>query len=288
MFIIRRSIISFSHFFLDFHWANLAKNALPYGWTGAFAAVPFAMWFFLGVEGVANLAEEAIHPKRTILLGFGSTIATLVILCVITFTSSVGVAGWEAIVFKTDGTTSDSPLPLAMGLIVSPKRVEYSLLLMVGLFGLIASFHGLMLAAGRSTFEFGRMNYAPGFLGKVHPRFQTPANALLANMVLGVIALLTGKTAEIITISVMGALTLYVVSMMAVLQLRKKEPELHRPFRVPLYPFFPLTALVIAAAAFVAVAYYNGKLVLIYFLLMGGSLDLFRLWNYRGSKNNAA
>src|ERR1700688_3749432 len=47
---------------------NLQHNAFPYGWGGAFAATPFAIWFFLGIEGVANVAEEAIHPQRTILI----------------------------------------------------------------------------------------------------------------------------------------------------------------------------------------------------------------------------
>ena len=273
--------ITFPHF----QWSNLLKDSLPQGWTGAFAALPFAIWFFLGIEGVANLAEEAINPKRTILLGFGFAILTLVILCMVTFTSSVGVSGWAAIVFKADGTTSDSPLPLAMGLIVNSESIEYRLLLMVGLFGLIASFHGLMLAGGRSTFEFGRVNYAPAFLGKVHRRFQTPANALVANMMLGIVALLTGKTAEIITITVMGALTLYIISMFAMLQLRRKEPELPRPFRVPLYPFFPVIALVIASASFVAVAYYNPRLAFIYFFLLVLSFGIFKFWNRRTGKN---
>src|SRR5882757_8365547 len=106
--------LSFTHFEPN----NLASNALPLGWAGAFAAVPFAIWFFLGIEGVANLAEETINPKRTIMLGFGSAIATLVILCLLTFTGSIGIAGWEAIVFKPDGSTSDSPLPLAMARIM--------------------------------------------------------------------------------------------------------------------------------------------------------------------------
>jgi len=275
---------SFSHF--DFN--HLKQNALPHGWPGALAAVPFAIWFFLGIEGVANLAEEAINPKRTILLGFGSAIATLVILCMTTFTSSIGVAGWEAIVFKADSTASDSPLPLALGHIVGTGTLPYQLFVAVGLFGLIASFHGLMLAAGRSTFEFGRVGYAPAFLGKVHPRFQTPANALLVNMFLGIIALLTGKTSEIITISVFGALTLYIISMVAMLKLRKKEPDLPRPFRVPLYPFFPLVALVIACFSFVAVAMYNVKLVMIYFLILGLSYGVFKLRNFSPLRRGGA
>ncbi len=228
---------------------------------------------------MANLAEEAINPKRTILIGFGSAIATLVVLCIITFTSSVGVAGWKAIVFKADGSTSDSPLPLAMGLIVDSNSWSFRLLLFVGLFGLIASFHGLMLAAGRSTYEFGRVGYAPSFLGKVHPKFQTPANALIINMMLGLLALFSGKTGEIITISVFGALTLYIISMLCLLRLRKTEPDLVRPFRVPLYPLFPLLAFVIASFSFVAMAIYNAQLAAIYFLIIGVSYGIFRVWN---------
>jgi len=265
--------ITFQHF----EFSHLTQHAFPHGWDGVFAAVPFAIWFFLGIEGVANLAEETINPKRTILLGFGSAIFTLVILCLLTFTSSIGIAGWEAIVFKPDGTTSDSPLPLAMARIVGDNNWLYQLLITVGLFGLVASFHGLMLAAGRSTMEFGRVGYAPAFLGKVHPRFQTPANALFVNMLIGIVALLTGKTGEIITISVFGALSLYIISMISLFKLRQKEPLLLRPFRVPAYPYFPLLALAIASFSFVAMAVYNGGLVLIYFAILALSFVAYQL-----------
>jgi ethanolamine permease len=263
-----------------FEWKNLQHNAFPNGWQGAFAAIPFAIWFFLAIEGVANVAEEAINPRRTMLIGFGSAILTLVILCILTFIGSVGVAGWEAIVYKSDGTTSDSPLPLALAHVTGSNNLLYHLLITVGLFGLVASFHGIILAAGRASFEFGRVRFAPAFLGKIHSRFRTPSNALIVNMLIGIIALLTGKTAEIITISVFGALTLYIVSMIALLRLRKTEPLLERPFKVPMYPAFPVIALVIAVVSFVAMTIYNLKLALIYFLLLGicyGSFKLFKI-----------
>ncbi|WP_254165570.1 ethanolamine permease [Chryseosolibacter histidini] len=257
-------------------WQNLERNAFPNGWEGVFASIPFAIWFFLAIEGVANVAEETVNPQRTILRGFGSAIVTLVILCVLTFVSSAGVAGWEAIVYKSDGSPSDSPLPLALAHIVNTGHWLYHLLITIGLFGLIASFHGIILAAGRSSFEFGRVGFAPAALGKVHARFQTPANALLINMVIGIIALLTGKTAEIITISVFGALTLYIISMVALLRLRKKEPGLERPFKVPLFPAFPIIALVIAIISFVAMVVYNFNLAILYFLLLGGGYLIFK------------
>lgn len=261
-----------------FEWKNLTHAAFPNGWSGAFAATPFAIWFFLAIEGVANVAEEAINPKRTLLLGFGSAILTLVILCLLTFAGSVGVAGWEAVVYNPDGSASDSPLPLALGKVVGNSNLLYHLLITVGLFGLIASFHGIILAAGRSSFEFGRMKMAPVALGKVHSRFQTPANALLVNMGIGIIALLSGKTAEIITISVFGALTLYIISMIALIQLRKKEPQLERPFRVPLYPLFPLAALAIAVFSIVVMTIYNPLLALLYLGLMAGSYLAYRIF----------
>jgi ethanolamine permease len=251
-----------------FQSENLTRNALPNGWSGVFAALPFAIWFFLGIEGVANVAEETVNPQKDILKGFGSAIITLVVLCVITFVAAIGVNGWEAIVYKSAGVTSDSPLPMAMANIVGDNSLLFHMLLTVGLFGLVASFHGLMLAGGRSTLEFGKIGYAPKFIGKVHPKFQTPANALVVNMLIGILILLTGKTTEIITIAVFGALTLYVIAMVSLIVLRKKEPELHRPFKVPFYPVSPVLALIIAVVSLLAMTYYNWMLALIYFLLM--------------------
>jgi ethanolamine permease len=256
---------------------NLKLNALPNGYTGIFAAIPFAIWFFLGIEGVANVAEETINPQKTITRGFGFAILTLVILCMLTFAGSAGVAGWEAIVYKADGTSSDSPLPLALGRVMGENNAFYHLLITVGLFGLVASFHGLILAAGRASFEFGKDGCAPAFIGQINSRFKTPANALLTNMGIGIIALFSGKTSEIITISVFGALTLYIISMVSVIKLRKTEPALHRPFKVPLFPLFPLIALTIAGIALLAMIWYNQILALIYISILVLSFTFYKI-----------
>jgi len=193
----------------------------------------------------------------------------------------VGVGGWETVVYPQAGAAaSDSPLPLAMAHTVGASNMWYRIVTFIGLFGLVASFHGIILAAGRATFEFGRVGFAPAGLGKVHPRFRTPANALLVNMCIGIVALFTGKTAEIITIACFGALTLYIISMVALIRLRRLEPELERPFRVPLYPWFPLVALVIAAIAFLAITVYNPWLALVYFALLAVAYGWFRLAHF--------
>ena len=263
----------------EFELVNFQSNPMPNGFSGIFAAIPFAIWFFLAIEGVANVAEEAINPQRSILIGFGSAILTLVILCVLTFASAVGVAGWEAVVYpEGSAIASDSPLPLAISYIVSNDHFLYKLLVGIGLLGLVASFHGIILAGGRATFEFGRVGYAPKLLGAIHSKFRTPANSLIVNMLVGIIALFTGKTGEIITIACFGALGLYIVSMFSFFALRKKEPSLERPFKVPMFPLFPIIALAIAIVAFVSMAYYNLNIAMVFVGIVGLSYLYFLLF----------
>lgn len=262
-----------------FQMANLTHHAFPNGWTGAFAAIPFAIWFFLGIEGIANVAEETRNPQKDIGKGFGWAIGTLAILCILIFATATGIAGWETIVYKNgiSGETSDSPLPLALAKITGSNHAMYHLLITVGLFGLVASFHGLILAAGRSTYEMGRVHNLPSFLGKISPRFHTPANALIGNMVIGILALLSGKTSEIIILSVFGALTLYIIAMVSIILLRKREPELHRPFKVAFYPVFPIVALLIASISILAMFIFNPILGLIYFSILAVTFLLYRI-----------
>jgi ethanolamine permease len=269
----------------EFELVNLTTNSFPNGIPGIFAAIPFAIWFFLAIEGVANVAEETKNPQKNVLIGFGSAILTLVILCILTFTSSVGVAGWEAVVYDSAGEASDSPLPLAIAHVVGNSGWMYHLLLTIGLLGLIASFHGIILAAGRATYEFGRQGLAPKALGKVHPKFRTPAYALIFNMVIGIIALMTGKTGEIITIACFGALGLYIISMISFFVLRKNEPDMERPFKVPFYPVFPALALIIASISMIAMSYYNQQVALIFLGLMAGSFIAYKLILGKSSKS---
>lgn len=262
----------------EFEVANLTKNALPNGWQGAFAAIPFAIWFFLAIEGVANVAEETINPQKNIMVGFGSALLTLVALCILTFTFSVGVNGWETVVYESgSGEALDSPLPLALSHIMGGNTIIFKIISFIGLFGLVASFHGIILASGRATYEFGRVRFAPAFLGKISPRFKTPANALIANSLIGIVALFTGKTGEIITIACFGALSLYMLSMISVIRLRRKFPDMERPFKVPFYPVTPIIALIISIIAFTAITIYNPMLALIYFGILLGSYIWFKL-----------
>lgn len=267
--------VAFPHFKVQ----NITTNSFPNGISGIFASIPFAIWFFLGIEGIANVAEETVDPQINVYRGFGSAIITLVILCGLTFFSSIGVAGWEAIVYPNLGSTetSDGPLPMALFHIVGKESALYHLLITVGLFGLVASFHGIILAAGRITFEFGRVGYFPAIFGKTHKKFKTPSWALVGNMIIGIAALLTGRTGEIITIACFGALVLYLFSLVTFFVLRAKEPELERPFRAFFYPWGQWIALIIALISLIAMSIFYPYLAAIYLAIMSLGFIFFKL-----------
>jgi ethanolamine permease len=266
----------------EFKHENLTRNMLPNGWQGAFACLPFAIWFFLAIEGVANVAEETIDPGKNILKGFGWAIVTLVFLCILTFVASVGVSGWEGAVFEP-GTTiqSDAPIPLVLQQVLDPKSLTFQTIVGLSMFGLIASFNGIILAAGRSVFEFGRVGNIPKWFGVVNRRFRTPANALIVNMFIGLAALAIGHTGEILTISCFGALGLYTTSMFSFFALRKNEPDLERPFRVPMYPIFPAVALILASICMVALIIYYTNLFYIFLAILAVAFIPFLVINKR-------
>lgn len=256
-----------------FSWEKFSHNPLPQGWAGALGALPFAVWFFLAIEGVANVAEETRNPQRNILIGFGSALITLVFLCGLVFFSAIGVGGWEMIVYPSVGApASDYPLPLALRKIYGESGWAFHLLITIGLFGLVASFHGIILAGGRATFEFGRAGFLPEILGRIQPKFKTPANALFANTIFGIGALLTGKTGELITLSALGALVLYFCSMISFFVLRVREPDRERPFSTPGGFWMPSIAIILSAIVLVVTAWQHPRMFLVFLLLISSGL----------------
>ncbi len=231
---------------------------LPMGWAGVFAAIPFAIWFYLGLEGAAMSAEEAVDPKRDIPRGFIAGIATLVTLALGTLICTSGVMPWRELV------QDDSPLPRALARVLSPGHPMTHLMVYLGLLGLVASFHGILMGCSRQVFALARAGMLPRVLSRLHPRFRAPVWAVAASSVVGAAATLTGRTDTLITLSVLGALGVYALSMASVLRLRAAEPELERPFRAPGHPWLPAAALALTAVCFAAVAKSDWKMTAVF------------------------
>jgi ethanolamine permease len=146
-----------------FSWENFVKGGWAgqdtFSWDavpGMFAAIPFAIWFFLAIEGVAMAAEEARDPKKSIPRAYITGILTLLALAMGVMIFAGGAGDWT----KLSGI--NDPLPQAMKYIVGENSGWLHMLVWLGLFGLIASFHGIILGYSRQIFALARAGYLPG------------------------------------------------------------------------------------------------------------------------------
>ncbi|XES85161.1 ethanolamine permease [Franconibacter pulveris] len=270
-----------------FSWSNFTAN----GWAGSetfsslalpgmFAAIPFAIWFFLAIEGASMAAEEAKNPKRTIPRALGGGIITLTLLAVGVMIFAGGVGDWRTL------SNINDPLPQAMKIIVGANSGWLHMLVWLGLFGLVASFHGIIMGYSRQIFSLARAGYLPASLARINRRTRTPHLAILAGGVVGIAAIFSDSlitingmplTASIVTMSVFGAIVMYIVSMASLFKLRRSEPGLERPFRAPLYPLAPAFALGMAVLCLAAMVYYNLVLAAIFAVMMLAGYLWFRL-----------
>jgi ethanolamine permease len=244
---------------------------------GIFAAIPFAIWFFLAIEGAAMAAEETKNPRRTIPRAYIGGILTLVVLAFGTMIFAGAAGDWRTLANIND------PLPQAMKIVVGARSGWLHLLVWIGLLGLIASFHGIIMGYSRQIFALARAGFLPGFLARVHPRWKTPHLAILAGGVVGIAAIYSDKvvtiagqplTASIVTMSALGAIVMYIMSLFSLFRLRRREPQLLRPYRTPFFPVFPLIALIIASVSLVAIVYFNPVVAAVFAVLglLGGAI----------------
>src|SRR5262249_41817205 len=139
------------------------------GWKAVLDAVPYALWWLVMIETVALAAEEAHEPYRTIPRGLTWAQLTLIGIVVLTWLFACGALDSQAMAVDASGGAISYPLAG----VIRRIRVGKSPLLVVGfgtiaLFGLIASYHGMIYGTSRQAFALGRAGYLPRFLGVVH------------------------------------------------------------------------------------------------------------------------
>jgi len=215
----------------DFDVANLtdipptdavgASELLPYGYLGVWAAIPFAIWFFLAIEGVPLAAEETKDPQRNVPRGIIAAMLVLLATCALTLVLVTGAGGAQAM------STSGNPLVEALSSPGAASVVNY-----IGLAGLVASFFSIIYAYSRQLFALSRAGYLPRALSVTSSR-KTPTLALVVPGLIGFALSLTGEGALLLNMAVFGAALSYVLMMVSHIVLRVREPGMPRPYRTP-------------------------------------------------------
>ncbi|MFI6939870.1 ethanolamine permease [Streptomyces sp. NPDC050418] len=222
-----------------------ANSWLPFGLLGIWAAFPFGMWFFLGVEGVPLAAEETREPARTLPKAIRWSMAILVVLALLTFFASAGARGSAAI--------QEAGNPLVEALQPDGEATTLSRIInYAGLAGLVASFFSLIYAGSRQLFALSRAGYLPRFLSLTSSR-KAPYLGLLVPGAIGfALAAGSGDGARMLNIAVFGATISYALMSLSHIVLRRREPDLERPYRTPGGVWTSGVALALSLSALVA------------------------------------
>lgn len=227
-----------------------SSEFLPNGVVPILFALPFAMWFFLGIEELPLAAEESHNPARDIPRAGIWARGTLIVTGLIVLFLNTGVLGAEA--------TGTSLEPLLDGFRAIVGDQAAAVLSLLALIGLLASLMGIMFAYGRNMYSLSRAGYYPKFLSLTGKR-QTPWVALVTGAVIGFAALLVVQFAGgdgsvagaiVLNIAVWGAVLAYFMQMVSFIILRRKFPNAARPYKSPMGLFGAYSAAVIALLVF--------------------------------------
>ena len=202
-----------------------ASELLPMGFAGILGALPFGIWFFLGVEGVPLAAEESANPKRDMPRGL---IGALFILAATGFCSLLFAAGGAGAAMTAG---SDAPLVDALNAVGNGGLATF--VNWAGLAGLIASFFSLMYAGSRQIFALSRAGYLPKTLALTGKR-KTPLAALAVQMVIGLVLVAVMQDGGLIlNVAVFGACVSYALMNLSHIVLRIRNPKMERGYRTP-------------------------------------------------------
>ncbi|MFT7683767.1 MAG: ethanolamine permease [Moritella dasanensis] len=201
-----------------------ASEFMPMGWYGVWAALPFAMWLFLAVEGVPLAAEEAKDPAKDVPKGIIAAMIFLLFTALLVVVLLAGAVGADVI--------GKSAVPLVDALKISGNETLATWVNVLGLAGLVASFFSIIYGYSRLVFALSRAGYLPSSLSLTSKR-KVPSRALIVPGVFGFLVSLSGEGDLILAMAVVGATVSYALMSLSHILLRIKQPDLIRPYKTP-------------------------------------------------------
>jgi APA family basic amino acid/polyamine antiporter len=276
--VMKSSVGNLSHF-------SQTLPSKPAGWAMVaawMAALSGAFWGYEGWNNITFVSGEIKEPQRNIPLSlfFGLLICTLVYVSLsaafVYILSPAAMAGsfWVA-----------SDAARLMGGVLGAAIITGMVVVST-----LGATNGNILATARVTYALGASNRLFSWAGEIHPRFNTPGNALWLNAIWTILLIISGSFDMLTDMLVFVSWFFYGMSALGVILLRIRMPDAPRPYKVPGYPYIPLIFILFTVCFLVATLvtdvqqYLSGKTHLVNSLL-GVAITLFGLPLYYWSKS---
>jgi|AntDeeMetageno50_2_1112565.scaffolds.fasta_scaffold01709_3 amino acid transporter len=211
--------------------------------TAVLPAMGLTFIAFQGYDLVATVTEEVENPRKNIPRAiFLSLALTIVVYLLVVFVAigtlgadALGSAGETAIAEAAEGFMPRLPL-LGTGA---------ALIAFGAVFSTISALNAVIIGSSRVAFAMGRERQLPSILGQLHYRFGTPFVAVLASAVVMLISVVVVPIRVVGNLASLFSLLGFVIVNLSVIRLRRRRPNLRRPFSIPYYPIPPILGIVL-------------------------------------------
>lgn len=223
---------------------------MPYGFPGVVTGAAVIFFAYIGFDAVSTAAQEAKNPQRDMPIGILGSLAVCTVLYILVAGIMVGLVDYRLLTNAAApiAVAIDAALQQARGTSMGTILAVFPTIIKVGaVLGLSSTMVVMVMGQPRVFYSMSKDGLLPKWASKIHPKYQTPH---ITTAITGVIvAILAG----IVPISLLGELVsigtlfAFVIVGTGIIILRSSNPNLNRPFKVPLSPFIPIATVVSAA-----------------------------------------
>jgi ethanolamine permease len=223
------------------------ENALPYGWLGVIAGFHWGIWYYLGIEGTTQAAEEVRSPARSLPYGTMAGMITLLIGASLTWYVCASLMPWQYLGFTY------FPL-LDAGKLTGSKSLEM-LMFAATVLAATASANGCINDAARAWFSLGRDRYIPTWFSAVHPKYRTPYRSIIFLVPIALAFAFTANLGQAITFSILSGVLHYTFMSLNIIMFRNKWPlgSIRRGYTHPFHPLPAIVLLILCVVTFFAI-----------------------------------
>lgn len=223
---------------------------MPFGFSGVVTGAAVIFFAYIGFDAVSTAAQEAKNPQRDMPIGILGSLGICTILYILVAGIMVGLVDYRLL--------TNAAAPIAVAIDAALQRAEgttmgtilqvFPTIIKVGaVLGLSSTMVVMVMGQPRVFYSMSKDGLLPKWAAKIHPKYQTPH---ITTMITGgIVAILAGFVpinllGELVSI---GTLFAFVIVGTGIIILRSSNPNLNRPFKVPLSPFIPIATVVSAA-----------------------------------------
>lgn len=241
------------------NWGGNWHSFAPYGLSGIGAGAAYIFFAYIGFDAVSTTAQEAKNPQRDLPIGMIASLVVCTVLYIGVAAVLTGMVPWQSVNIEA---------PIARAFLDRGLTWASDIIVVGALAGLTSVMLVMLLGQTRVLYAMASDGLLPRkFFAEVHPRFRTPfRNTFLVGTLAGLVGAVTpiddiGKMVNI------GTLLAFVIVCIAIMVLRRTEPDKERPFRTPWVPFVPVMGILFNGYMMIKLGWLNWARLIVWLII---------------------